>query len=194
MQLDSFSLVLEARRLLCYKNEHALCRNSLKSHSSFPCFENFLVHRFLHSQSSTDVSSITISVILLHKDVSQYLGNCLCPGVTVRLLSRLVFYRGLQVSPLCLGTMSFGNAWSVDPVDPPERLIEALKPLAGKVQWRMQQIDYLSDPRLVIRTGRNSLDLANIYQDDESEQWAGEWLEERGVRDQMVLATEYTNN
>lgn len=34
---------------------------------------------------------------------------------------------------------------------------------------------------------------ANQYQDEESEQWIGEWLESRGVRDEVVLATKYSS-
>lgn len=34
---------------------------------------------------------------------------------------------------------------------------------------------------------------ANQYQDEESEQWIGEWLEARGVRDEIVLATKYSS-
>ena len=30
---------------------------------------------------------------------------------------------------------------------------------------------------------------ANNYQNEESEQWLGEWMEKRGNRDQMVIAT-----
>lgn len=33
---------------------------------------------------------------------------------------------------------------------------------------------------------------ANAYQAEESEEWIGEWMEKRGVRDQMVIATKYT--
>ena len=33
------------------------------------------------------------------------------------------------------------------------------------------------------------LDTANNYQNEESEMWIGEWMEQRGVRDQMVVAT-----
>lgn len=36
------------------------------------------------------------------------------------------------------------------------------------------------------------LSSANNYQNEESEQWIGEWMEARGVRDQMVIATKYT--
>jgi len=37
--------------------------------------------------------------------------------------------------------------------------------------------------------GGNFIDTANNYQNGESERWIGEWMEERGVRDQMVIAT-----
>ncbi len=40
--------------------------------------------------------------------------------------------------------------------------------------------------------GGNFIDTANNYQDEESERWVGEWMAERGVRDQIVLATKYT--
>lgn len=33
---------------------------------------------------------------------------------------------------------------------------------------------------------------ANNYQSEDSEKWLGEWLEKRGVRDQIVLATKYS--
>ncbi len=40
--------------------------------------------------------------------------------------------------------------------------------------------------------GGNFIDTANNYQNEESEQWIGEWMQERGVRDQMVIATKFT--
>lgn len=33
---------------------------------------------------------------------------------------------------------------------------------------------------------------ANNYQNGESEKWLGEWMEERGNRDLMVIATKFT--
>ncbi len=42
--------------------------------------------------------------------------------------------------------------------------------------------------------GGNFVDTSNNYQDEESEQWIGEWMEKRGVRDQMVIATKFTTN
>lgn len=41
--------------------------------------------------------------------------------------------------------------------------------------------------------GGNFIDTANNYQNEESETWIGEWMAERGVRDQMVIATKYTS-
>jgi aryl-alcohol dehydrogenase-like predicted oxidoreductase len=41
--------------------------------------------------------------------------------------------------------------------------------------------------------GGNFIDTANVYMLGESEQWIGEWMELRGVRDQMVIATKYTS-
>jgi aryl-alcohol dehydrogenase-like predicted oxidoreductase len=41
-------------------------------------------------------------------------------------------------------------------------------------------------------SGGNFIDTANNYQKEESELWIGEWMEERGNRDQMVIATKFT--
>jgi aryl-alcohol dehydrogenase-like predicted oxidoreductase len=40
--------------------------------------------------------------------------------------------------------------------------------------------------------GGNFIDTANNYQEGDSERWIGEWMENRGNRDQIVLATKYT--
>jgi hypothetical protein len=37
--------------------------------------------------------------------------------------------------------------------------------------------------------GGNFIDTANNYQFQESESWIGEWMQKRGVRDQMGLST-----
>lgn len=34
---------------------------------------------------------------------------------------------------------------------------------------------------------------ANNYQNGDSEEWLGEWMKSRGVRDEIVLATKYTS-
>ncbi len=36
--------------------------------------------------------------------------------------------------------------------------------------------------------GGNFIDTANNYQDEQSEVIIGEWMEERGIRDEIVLA------
>lgn len=41
-------------------------------------------------------------------------------------------------------------------------------------------------------SGGNFIDTANNYQSEESETWIGEWMKERKVRDQMVIATKFT--
>lgn len=41
--------------------------------------------------------------------------------------------------------------------------------------------------------GGNFIDTANNYQGGNSERWIGEWLESRGCRDEMIIATKYSN-
>ncbi len=41
--------------------------------------------------------------------------------------------------------------------------------------------------------GGNFIDTASSYQQGESEQWIGEWLMARGRREEIVIATKYTN-
>ncbi|KAI0789610.1 Aldo/keto reductase [Abortiporus biennis] len=42
--------------------------------------------------------------------------------------------------------------------------------------------------------GGNFIDTANSYQDESSEEFIGEWMEQRGIGDQLVIATKYTSN
>lgn len=42
--------------------------------------------------------------------------------------------------------------------------------------------------------GGSFMDTANSYKDGESEQWVGEWMKARGVRDEIVLATKYSGS
>ncbi|KAL8764722.1 MAG: hypothetical protein Q9194_006876 [Teloschistes cf. exilis] len=79
---------------------------------------------------------------------------------------------GARVSPLCLGAANFGNAWK-------HFMGECTKETA----WEM--LDYFYE------MGGNFVDTAGNYQDEESEQWLGEWMEERGRRDEMFVATKY---
>lgn len=80
---------------------------------------------------------------------------------------------GVRVSPLCLGAMNFGDAWS-------EVLGECSKETA------FEMLDYFFE------NGGNFIDTANNYQMEESEKWLGEWMETRQNRDQIVLATKFT--
>lgn len=80
---------------------------------------------------------------------------------------------GVRVSPLCLGAMNFGDAWS-------GFLGECNKETA------FEMLDYFFD------NGGNFIDTSNNYQMEESEKWLGEWMETRQNRDQIVLATKFT--
>lgn len=87
---------------------------------------------------------------------------------------RLLGRTGLRVSPLCLGTMTFGTAWG----------------------WGAD----LDGSREVFKTyaqaGGNFIDTADLYTEGESEEYLGELLHDSafGGRDRFVLATKYTNN
>ncbi|KAI9069422.1 Aldo/keto reductase [Trametes sanguinea] len=80
----------------------------------------------------------------------------------------------VRVSPLCLGAMTFGTAH-------PERYGEITKEEAFRI------MDHFYD------NGGNFIDTANGYQDGQSEEWVGEWMKKRDNRDEIVLATKYTN-
>ncbi|KAJ5641930.1 Norsolorinic acid reductase B [Penicillium lividum] len=94
--------------------------------------------------------------------------------------SRLGRYRllaptaAVKVSPLCLGAMNFGDKWK-------ERLGETDKETSFKI------LDTF------YANGGNFIDTASNYQNGENEVWIGEWMEKRGVRDEIVLATKYTS-
>lgn len=89
----------------------------------------------------------------------------------LRVLSKTA---GIRVSPLTLGGMSIGDEWSdvMGSMDKP-RAFELLD--------------------AYYEAGGNFIDTANIYQNEQSEEWIGEWMESRKIRDQMVIATKYTN-
>lgn len=76
---------------------------------------------------------------------------------------------GLRVSRLCLGTMTFGEAWGWG---------------AGEVECR-RIYDAFRD------AGGNFVDTANMYTEGQSEEMLGRFLE--GHRHEVVLATKYTN-
>ncbi|KAI4717906.1 putative aryl-alcohol dehydrogenase Aad14 [Aureobasidium sp. EXF-10727] len=82
---------------------------------------------------------------------------------------------GVRVSPLQLGAMSIGDAWSS---------------FMGSMD-KKQSFDLLD---AFVAAGGNFIDTANNYQNEQSEQWIGEWMQERGNRDQMVIATKFTTD
>ncbi|KAM0548753.1 hypothetical protein ACHAPJ_009749 [Fusarium lateritium] len=81
---------------------------------------------------------------------------------------------GVFVSPICLGSMNFGDYWK-------NQMGACDKETAFKI------LDFFYEK------GGNFIDTANSYQGEESEKWIGEWLEKTGHRDEMVIATKYTD-
>ncbi|MFZ5895106.1 MAG: aldo/keto reductase [Myxococcota bacterium] len=77
---------------------------------------------------------------------------------------------GLRVSPLCLGTMTFGTDWGWG---------------ADETQARSLFDHYLE-------RGGNFIDTADGYTGGRSETWLGKMIKDRGVRDRVVLATKFT--
>ncbi|KAI1116092.1 aryl-alcohol dehydrogenase [Nemania sp. NC0429] len=82
---------------------------------------------------------------------------------------------GIRVSPLQLGAMSIGGAWS---------------DFMGSMN-KEQAFELLD---AFFQKGGNFIDTSNNYQDEESERWIGEWLATRKNRDQIVLATKFTTD
>ncbi|KAF8970112.1 NADP-dependent oxidoreductase domain-containing protein [Flammula alnicola] len=83
---------------------------------------------------------------------------------------------GVHVSPIQLGAMSIGDKWN---------------------DIGMGSMDKESSFKLLdayFDNGGNFIDTANNYQDETSEIFVGEWAEERGIRDQLFIATKYTTN
>ncbi|KAJ6618707.1 Aldo/keto reductase [Mycena sp. CBHHK59/15] len=83
-------------------------------------------------------------------------------------------HASVRVSPICLGAMSIGSAWS-----------DGMGEMDKESSFKL--LDAYFD------AGGNFIDTANNYQDGTSEQFIGEWMEARGNRDQMVIATKYSS-
>ncbi|KIW89883.1 uncharacterized protein Z519_09312 [Cladophialophora bantiana CBS 173.52] len=82
---------------------------------------------------------------------------------------------GVRVSPLCLGTLSMGDAWQ-----------EWLGKTTKEDSFKLLDAYY--------EAGGNFIDTANNYQDEQSETWLGEWMSQRKNRDMLVVATKYTTD
>ncbi|KAF8978449.1 NADP-dependent oxidoreductase domain-containing protein [Cyathus striatus] len=83
---------------------------------------------------------------------------------------------GVHVSPLQLGGASIGDKWGDVGIG------------ACSKEDSFKLLDAYFD------NGGNFIDTANLYQDEASELFIGEWAEKRGIRDQLFLATKYTSN
>src|SRR4051812_42549969 len=78
----------------------------------------------------------------------------------------------VKVSPIAIGGISFGESWSS---------------VFGKNEAAAKILD------IYFEQGGNFIDTANTYNQGESEALIGEWMQSRGNRDQMVVATKYTS-
>jgi aryl-alcohol dehydrogenase-like predicted oxidoreductase len=78
---------------------------------------------------------------------------------------------GLDVSPICIGCMSFGE------------------PTRGRHQWSLNEDQARPLIRSAIEAGINFFDTANVYSDGSSEEITGRALAEYARRDEIVLAT-----
>ncbi|EIW58495.1 Aldo/keto reductase [Trametes versicolor FP-101664 SS1] len=88
---------------------------------------------------------------------------------------RLSTLAGVHVSPICLGAMSIGDKWT-----------ENLGVSSKESSFALLDAFYAA--------GGSFIDTANNYQDESSEEFLGEWMDTRGVRDQMVVATKFSTD
>ena len=79
---------------------------------------------------------------------------------------------GLRVSPLCLGTMTFGTEWG----------------------WGADPASCRAMLHRYLEAGGNFIDTADLYTGGRSEEILGQLLEEDRLRDRVVLATKFTFN
>ena len=77
----------------------------------------------------------------------------------------------VKVSPICLGGISIGSSWSG---------------VFGKNEDPFTLMDSL------FSLGGNFIDTSNTYNSEDSERLIGEWMDKRGNRDEMVIATKYS--
>ncbi len=91
--------------------------------------------------------------------------------ITRTMQTRKLGRTGLDVSPLCLGCMTYGI---------PER---------GPHPWTLAEADSRPLLKRALDLGFNFFDTANYYSDGTSEEIVGRALKDFGVRDEIVLAT-----
>lgn len=79
---------------------------------------------------------------------------------------------GLRVSRLALGTMTFGTEWG----------------------WGAEKSAAQQMFNTYLDAGGNFIDTADLYTNGSSESWLGDFIEARGARDQVVLASKFSYN
>ncbi len=79
---------------------------------------------------------------------------------------------GLRVSPLCLGTMTFGTEWG----------------------WGSDESAARAVFDRYVDAGGNFFDTADMYTNGKSEEFLGKFIQESGKRDRAVIATKFTFN
>ncbi|KAK4222181.1 NADP-dependent oxidoreductase domain-containing protein [Podospora fimiseda] len=81
----------------------------------------------------------------------------------------------IWVSPLCLGSLNFGNAWK-------DFLGECTSESTEEI------LDHF------FSQGGNFIDTSNNYQFEQAETRIGNWMKKHNNRDQLVIATKYSTN
>jgi len=79
---------------------------------------------------------------------------------------------GLRVSPLCLGTMTFGTGWG----------------------WGTDEAGAAALLDRYVEAGGNFVDTADLYLGGQSEEILGRLVRERGLRDRLVIGTKFGFN
>ncbi len=79
---------------------------------------------------------------------------------------------GLRVSRLALGTMTFGTDWG----------------------WGVDKEGARAIFDRYVDAGGNFVDTADLYTNGVSEQWLGEFVRDKGLRDRMVITTKFSYN
>ncbi|MEX3821037.1 aldo/keto reductase [Paraburkholderia sp. BR14262] len=79
---------------------------------------------------------------------------------------------GLRVSPIALGTMTFGTEWG----------------------WGADEAAAQRLFDLYVDAGGNFIDTADLYTEGTSETWVGRFAAARGLRERLVIATKYSYN
>src|SRR5947209_13371054 len=79
---------------------------------------------------------------------------------------------GLRVSPLALGTMTFGTEWG----------------------WGAEESVSRQIFDRYFESGGNFVDTADAYTNGKSEEMVGKFIADRKLRDRVVLATKFTFN